>query len=597
MKTYRLLLVGLLSLVGFAACTSDEMKEVAEAVSPGSGYIKHITATVANYGTTRSELYRVDDDINFRWGLGDTLGVFPDNGSQVYFAIKASQIGGLDAAFDGGAWGLKASHKYSAYYPYEFLNRDIKRIPFSYEGQVQRSNASLAHLGAYDFLASNEVSPENGSLNFVMSHLGSILMLNLTVEEAGTFVSCVLSAEEEIFTKEAYLDISNTTPYFGSTKKSKEITLRLQDVSTTDSQNNLMLSMMVYPIDLTGKTIQVKLINVDGSVFSGTIANPKKLEAGKPYEMNAVVSYEAVSITNANLITATEASSGQTFTKNADGTVSLAFPENLAIVESVTELDLNNLNDPTVCDQIELFTSLKILKCDGNQLTRLDVSQLKKLEQLFCSYNELTELNLMYNTKLLTLFCNYNKLSNLNVSTLEDLLSLLCTGNNLSSIDLTNNNKLGMLHVSENNLTTIDLSQNPKISFLDVAVNKLSSLDLTNNPEITYLVCNYNQLTNLKFENNTKIKDHLYCGNNKLTELDISMTAVPLERIWVGNQTNGNGDYVNLKLYVNNEQKAQTLAADYSQGYFSNNHVEVFLKSGDGNINLEPTVPNPRNVN
>lgn len=49
MKTYRLLFIGLLSLVGFIACTGDEMIEMAETVT-GISEIKQITATVADYG-------------------------------------------------------------------------------------------------------------------------------------------------------------------------------------------------------------------------------------------------------------------------------------------------------------------------------------------------------------------------------------------------------------------------------------------------------------------------------------------------------------------------------------------------------------------
>ena len=108
MKTYKLL-IGLFSLTGFFSCTGDEMKEYNWASS--NKEVKTITAMVVDYGgVTRSELYREDDAIKFRWSVGDKMGIFPDTGDQVCFTIDDSQAGSLSAKFDGGGWGLKQSH-------------------------------------------------------------------------------------------------------------------------------------------------------------------------------------------------------------------------------------------------------------------------------------------------------------------------------------------------------------------------------------------------------------------------------------------------------------------------------------------------------
>ena len=58
---------------------------------------------------------------------------------------------------------------------------------------------------------------------------------------------------------------------------------------------------------------------------------------------------------------------------------------------------------------IEHFTSLVTLKCSGNQLTKLDLSNNKILAALYCSNNNLTSLNLDNNTATsLTLRCEPN---------------------------------------------------------------------------------------------------------------------------------------------------------------------------------------------
>ena len=56
--------------------------------------------------------------------------------------------------------------------------------------------------------------------------------------------------------------------------------------------------------------------------------------------------------------------------------------------------DLRNI------DEIKYFTSLKVLKCDDNQLISLDLSKNTALEHLDCSNNYLTSLNLDKNTAL-----------------------------------------------------------------------------------------------------------------------------------------------------------------------------------------------------
>ena len=115
----------------------DELKEMVDTPT-GVAEIKQITATVADYGTTRSELYREGDAINFRWSAGDKLGIFPDSGDQVSFAIDDSQAGSLTATFDGGGWALKPSHSYTVYFPY-IRNIDLIKsaIPLDYTGQTQ----------------------------------------------------------------------------------------------------------------------------------------------------------------------------------------------------------------------------------------------------------------------------------------------------------------------------------------------------------------------------------------------------------------------------------------------------------------------------
>lgn len=238
---------------------------------------------------TRSELYREDDAINFRWSAGDKLGVFPDEGDQVSFAIDDSQAGSIKATFDGGGWALKPSHSYSVYFPY-IRDIDLTKdsIPLDYTGQKQTGNNTYTHLGKYDFLASDAVTPTEGNLNFTMNHIGSIMILSLTIEEPGTFDLVKLISENEIFTTRATLNIEGETPVLTSSEKNKEISIELSDVTTTKADEVVTVSMMMSPVDLTSEVIKVYIRRSDAKVFYGKIEKTKNLEAGKPYEMTVL---------------------------------------------------------------------------------------------------------------------------------------------------------------------------------------------------------------------------------------------------------------------------------------------------------------------
>ena len=223
-----------------------------------------------------------------------------------------------------------------------------------------------------------------------------------------------------------------------------------------------------------------------------------------------------------------------------------------------------------VCDKsitslqgIEFFTELESLKCIGNQLTEMDISNNRKLIQLFCGSNPLMSLNVNYNDKLEYLYCPYNKLTELDVTQNPDLKDIYCINNQLTSLNLKNNSALEYLTCDNNALTALDLSNNPvltkvfcynnQITDLDISKNnqliellcgknqlsvlntsscsqlqklecinnQLTSLDLSANRELTYLSCSDNQLTALDLSENTKLK-YLYCSKNQLKSLDVS---------------------------------------------------------------------------
>ncbi|MBU3101779.1 Ig-like domain-containing protein [Clostridium sp. DSM 17811] len=92
--------------------------------------------------------------------------------------------------------------------------------------------------------------------------------------------------------------------------------------------------------------------------------------------------------------------------KNGSAKILYSDVKNLALV-NVQDDDISSLSG------IEYFIALKILWCNSNQLTTLDVSKNAELGFLFSQYNDLTTLDLSKNTTLSLLDCTYNRLMDL----------------------------------------------------------------------------------------------------------------------------------------------------------------------------------------
>ena len=158
-------------------------------------------------------------------------------------------------------------------------------------------------------------------------------------------------------------------------------------------------------------------------------------------------------------------------------------------------------------------------------------------------------------SKLTYLSCGGNSLSDLDVSNNTELNSLSCPDNSLSELDLSNNLVLEYLYCDNNNLSDLDLSGNTALTFLQCPDNNLSELDLSGNVALTELYCYNNNLSELDLSSNTALT-YLYCYGNNMTVLDIR-NNVDLEYADVGHQTDADGNYEYMYLYVTEAQLEQ----------------------------------------
>ena len=169
---------------------------------------------------------------------------------------------------------------------------------------------------------------------------------------------------------------------------------------------------------------------------------------------------------------------------------------------------------------VSLYPELKKLVCWYNNLTTLDMSKNYALELLWCQNNQLTNLDVSQNIALMSLFCENNPFTNFDVSKNTELYNLSFGGNQLTSLDVSKNALLTWLCVGDFPLNNLDVSKNTALIALYCYNTQITSLDVSNNTELLYLSCAWSQLTASAL--NDMFRTLPYVPEEKFAQINIS---------------------------------------------------------------------------
>lgn len=271
----------------FCACSSEMEPLVNAGTTPGQ---LTFTADDFEYEVRKKTCFNITPQgAEFQWAENDTVGIFPEKGSQVYFSMSAGS-GTKTATFDGGGWALKSSSRYAAYYPFKgdmYLAHTA--IPVSYVGQKQAGNNSTRHLGAYDYMAAVASTPENGNVNFNFKHLGCLVQFSVDLPKATELASVTFTTDENVFIEQGTMDLSSGNIEITPVKMQNTLSIGLENVKT-ESGNKAVIYFMVNPSDLEGRKIQVTVKDVNKEIYNGEV-NGMKMEKGKAYQWQANVGF------------------------------------------------------------------------------------------------------------------------------------------------------------------------------------------------------------------------------------------------------------------------------------------------------------------
>lgn len=192
--------------------------------------------------------------------------------------------------------------------------------------------------------------------------------------------------------------------------------------------------------------------------------------------------------------------------------------------ENTVLVDVNCDNNELTDIDVTGLKKLDELSCSGNKIKTLDLTGVPALKKLYADHNEIKNIVFPRDNKLDLLNLSFNQLENINLVPLFQLTGLYLYNNKLSELDLTPNRNLRWINVEHNNLSSFSTKAQPQLALLRVSYNNLSELDITTNNLVNTLYAEHNQLTNIDVSNNPSLFD-FNIGNNKLTTLDISKNS------------------------------------------------------------------------
>lgn len=225
----------------------------------------------------------VGSKVDFVWSATDSVGIFPDSGSQIYFSM-ASGAGQVSAAFDGGGWALKKSSAYFSYFPFTpdfYINKEA--LPLTYLGQTQIGNAqeTRADIGNYGYMVAKGVADEaTGSLYFNYERLGDLFRVKIPVLP-GTYTSLTVRTDADVLVQSGTYNAVDMGLTVDDPVYSDSLTLTLEDVTFAEN-GTLVAFIMMAPFDYLNRQLTFELTDSDGNVAVSSVRG-KLYERGMTY--------------------------------------------------------------------------------------------------------------------------------------------------------------------------------------------------------------------------------------------------------------------------------------------------------------------------
>ncbi len=280
----------------------------------------------------------------------------------------------------------------------------------------------------------------------------------------------------------------------------------------------------------SGYTMTFYKTSEEGVKTSSKSVELKRSTFGNLHEADADVNYvDYVQFPDPNLKSYILA----LFDDDEDGRISISESVNIQNV-NCSERGISDLSG------LEKCPNLKYLNFNGNNVSRVDLAGLSKLETIVAYGNPVKSLVLNNDTALTALYLqdvNTNALSgttiSINAYTQAPTLYLAFAGTQFNTLNLTNSTVLTAYDVAENIqlaklvasgnplVTAVDFSTLTALEHLDVHSCGLTALNVDTNVALESFDCSRNEISELNIDNNVALTS-FNCSDNNLTALRVT---------------------------------------------------------------------------
>jgi hypothetical protein len=275
------------SILLLAACSSlNEIDSEDTNILDEGELVEHVIfetpviRSLGEDGETKASLTQEGDgNIRFGWESTDTVGIYPNKGSQVYFEMT-NGVGTNSASFDGGGWSLRQGFIYSCYYPFVgdiYLDRNA--IPVSFVNQEQTGLSNYDGIRFY--LASEGTSSSSGTLRFTFQMLNTVIRVKAIGLPAGTYTKVSLTTDDPLFAQDGTFGLEDMT-ITGKTY-SNTLEVSLTDFTLTEASTEVNPALIYFtsaPVDLSGKAVTVRVFSENGGIYKCIKTPSTSYEAG-----------------------------------------------------------------------------------------------------------------------------------------------------------------------------------------------------------------------------------------------------------------------------------------------------------------------------
>ncbi len=316
------------------------------------------------------------------------------------------------------------------------------------------------------------------------------------------------------------LDITNNTLL-------KRLICFNTDIVTLDlSQNLLLEDLYCYNTSLTGLNLSLNTALEIIHVYNNELENLNVKNGNN----TSVTNFNASGNPDLSCIEVDDlANDYSTWTKDATATFSDTYCRYTAIPDANFEIALEALGYDDINGDGQVPTALietiASISVNGKSISDLTgIEDFIALGNLYVGNNLLTSLdfNANLNLKILDVVDNAN-LTSMNVTNIKALEEVYASNCGFTTVDFSKNTALEILTIFDNNLTALDLSNNVNLESVLCQNNNIVGLDLSSNPALTYIDVSNNALTTLNSKNGNNINVTVF---NALNNSELSCVLV-----------------------------------------------------------------------